>query len=69
MNKRIKWAFIAFIVMGLISIIPGKSFAETPGNTYYIKNNYTQGAYLYEADGVLRYGIPLEGGPKLRVDC
>lgn len=29
--------------------------------TWYIKNNYTQGAYLYEEDGVVRYGIPTAG--------
>lgn len=54
MEKR--WtAFILTIIL-MMPILPCTVKAE--GTVYYIKNSYTQGAYLYEQDGILRYGIP-----------
>ena len=48
----------------IIGMMPVTTFAETNGdggNVFYIRNNYTSGAYMYESDGVLRYGIPIAG--------
>lgn len=61
MRKIAKWALAAFAILILVNIIPKLSFADNTASVYYIKNSYTQGAYLYEANGVLRYGIPVEG--------
>lgn len=50
---------------GLLAVIiaaaamPVPSFASE--DVFYIRNNYTTDAFLYESDGVLRYGIPLKG--------
>ncbi len=61
MNKKIRWAFLALLVMLFVQFIPEVTHADTSDQIYYIKNNYTQSAYLYEEDGILRYGIPMEG--------
>ncbi len=60
MKRRIKWGLLSLILLiGLM--IPKISSADNKGTIYYIKSNYMQGAYLYEADGILRYGIPTQG--------
>jgi hypothetical protein len=66
MNIKVKWAFAAFLVVLSIYLIPAFSSADTKGTVYYIKNNYTQGAYLYEEEGILRYGIPAEGDERFQ---
>lgn len=43
----------------ILGMLPKVVFAKN--NVFYIRNNYTQGAYLYEEKGVLCYGIPMEG--------
>ena len=44
------------------------AFADTESESTsiirYIKNSYTSGAYMFEEDGVLRYGIPLNADEK-----
>jgi hypothetical protein len=53
--------FLAGLLAVIIAAasIPVPSFAGE--DAFYIRNNYTTDAYLYESDGVLRYGIPLKG--------
>ncbi len=55
---KLKGAFTAFVIILFFTVIPEISLADTPDKVRYIRSNYTQGAYLYDAQGVLRYGIP-----------
>lgn len=60
MRKKLKSALLLCVaLMLIISTAPDVSYSDD--SVYYIKNNYTTGAYLYEANGVLRYGIPVAG--------
>ncbi len=61
-------AFVLVNFTGLLQIDPKPEFVakaaaatSTTSNIFYIQNSYTQGAYLYEDNGVLRYGIPVKG--------
>ncbi len=60
---------ISFVIMAVLVVV------NTPTTVYgqvndtvikYIKNDYTNGAYLYEDDGILRYGIPLKGAKEFQ---
>jgi len=58
---RLKQSIAIILVLVLLTgILNYPSFAEKK-DVYYIRNSYTSDAFLYEADGVLRYGIPLVG--------
>lgn len=58
-SKKRSWIAILLICCLICGMIPKVVFAEN--NIFYIKNNYTDGAYLYEVEGILCYGIPMEG--------
>lgn len=47
------------VIAMVIVMLPMPSFSID--DVFYIRNNYTTDAYLYESNGVLRYGIPLAG--------
>lgn len=58
---------LALLLIAILSLpVPGElnAFVKTAvraygaEKTWYIRNSYTQGAYLYEENGVLQYGIP-----------
>lgn len=60
---------LAILMVTILSLQPFSGYsaflqsslkAEAAEKSWYIKNNYTQGAYLYEEDGVLHYGIPTD---------
>lgn len=58
--RKINRLLAMLLVMIMASVtIPVPSFSSE--DVFYIRNNYTTDAYLYESDGVLRYGIPLKG--------
>lgn len=60
-RKIVKVLTLLFSVLIFISTLLIKDAFANVDNTFYIKNSYTVGAYLYEDDeGVLRYGIPLK---------
>jgi hypothetical protein len=61
MKSKLKMTMIILFSVVMIYVIPKISLAEATDQIYYIKNNYSQGAYLYEENGVLRYGIPMPG--------
>lgn len=75
--RKIK-SFLAFLLviaivisqMVLVSPVMAADAGAEPDKDadteYYIKNNYATGAYLYEADGELYYGVPTENDARFR---
>lgn len=59
MDKIKRVISLVIILVLIVEMFTVPNFASD--DVYYIRNNYTTDAYLYEADGVLRYGIPIEG--------
>lgn len=60
-------AFMMALLFGSISMVAYAEDSETDVAqpiVKYIKNSYTSGAYMFEENGVLRYGIPISGDEK-----
>lgn len=73
--QKVTWkhfTIVALIVLMFSALLGGavltvhaeEGEAQGTSTVKYIKNSYTSGAYLFEENGVLRYGIPISASEK-----